>query len=904
MDIVFWIVLGLSAVVIPAYIIAYKKYVNLKLQGKQFKSRMFNPIWTILVCTVLVITFGMLSLPKSADNKKLVTINIGTSTEVLSFDENAEITIPSPEKEGYEFINWYTDAACNTLFDSNSFKASGETSVNLYAKWEKIPAVYYDVTIGDYITNYYCSSISGVRSYEAGTELELYSENRYDECLVVDYWVVNGEIIDSGNDYQNCVVTINGDMTVSVVYKYSDDWTDEITFINCQVIGYTGELFCIGNTYQVEAVIPSGYLFDGWKINGAINPNLTLANTTFTVNGGMSVEAVAAKTYTVTLDDNCELYSVLESTGYAVPVSNDGNIYTFKEGDKILISAISPSDNGLINYNYDSWTVNGEIIETNFTTHLIDSITEDYVIGYNYEKQNWNPLRLTIDGIQNAADILFYGAFQKLEENVYKVYPDAEITIDVDFNYPDFKVEYIKLNDEILDGICFTAPDEDMDIEIKIVERTDGFEMYDLVDIYQGRKQLMQEIWGHKYAINLFEGERVKINIPVANFNQNLVRTLEYKRAAANYSTSYAQDIAVHEFTTAEAAAAAYALFDEENWLAGTVVVDKFIVVGGAEWLKDISSNITENDGFYYIPKDDGTSKLYRYLGNEAELWISSSLVGENRLISEIGDYAFSAYPEDSNYGGINLINYRSPVSIVLGTSVTTVEEYAFDGCVNLNTVRSSVDFTVGASAFKNCANLEIVPWRHITSIGNAAFFNCASLKSITLREDIAQIGMFAFGGCYNVTYLDVPYIGLDSTVNGSLTSWFNKGIVFNAEEYEDFYNIETIVYRGADYAHNAFSSFSNLETLVFTNAADFYSSTAQMSQLKNLYLSENFVASEMNFNLCENANIHFAVSEIPAGWDIDWNKYNSNPDNAAEFAYMTEGAGERQYQLGSTYFD
>ncbi len=60
---------------------------------------------------------------------------------VLTYD----YVVPSfPEREGYDFVGWYTDKEYKNLFDFNSMVILGD--ITLYAKWEKIfvPKTYYE----------------------------------------------------------------------------------------------------------------------------------------------------------------------------------------------------------------------------------------------------------------------------------------------------------------------------------------------------------------------------------------------------------------------------------------------------------------------------------------------------------------------------------------------------------------------------------------------------------------------------------------------------------------------------------------------------------------------------------------------------------------------------------------
>ena len=58
----------------------------------------------------------------------------GTMYYNIRANEGDTITLPTPEKEGYEFIGWYDNAA--TSGDALSDIYTISTNITLYAKWD------------------------------------------------------------------------------------------------------------------------------------------------------------------------------------------------------------------------------------------------------------------------------------------------------------------------------------------------------------------------------------------------------------------------------------------------------------------------------------------------------------------------------------------------------------------------------------------------------------------------------------------------------------------------------------------------------------------------------------------------------------------------------------------------
>ena len=91
--------------------------------------------------------------------------------------------------------------------------------------------------------------------------------------------------------------------------------------------------------------------------------------------------------------------------------------------------------------------------------------------------------------------------------------------------------------------------------------------------------------------------------------------------------------------------------------------------------------------------------------------------------------------------------------------SVTSIGNYAFDGCSNLQsvTIPESVT-TIGIHAFSGCSSLQSVTIPNsVTGIGNYAFSGCSSLQSITIPNSVTSIGNNAFQYCHNLQSVTIP---------------------------------------------------------------------------------------------------------------------------------------------------
>ena len=91
--------------------------------------------------------------------------------------------------------------------------------------------------------------------------------------------------------------------------------------------------------------------------------------------------------------------------------------------------------------------------------------------------------------------------------------------------------------------------------------------------------------------------------------------------------------------------------------------------------------------------------------------------------------------------------------------SVTSIGDWAFDGCSGLTsiTIPNSVT-SIGSWAFRYCSSLTSVTIPNsVTSIGSYAFSGCTGLTSVTIPNSVTSIGNDAFSGCTGLTSVTIP---------------------------------------------------------------------------------------------------------------------------------------------------
>lgn len=210
----------------------------------------------------------------------------------------------------------------------------------------------------------------------------------------------------------------------------------------------------------------------------------------------------------------------------------------------------------------------------------------------------------------------------------------------------------------------------------------------------------------------------------------------------------------------------------------------------------------TNDDGYRFTVKDDGTVEITGFISSDTELVIPSKLNGYS--VTSIGKEAFSenlylehvttsegivSIAENAFYG------CESLKSIVISDGVTSIEDCAFYGCSFLEnvTIPESVS-SIGNYVFAECTSLksinvasentsyssengvlynydktallcypagksetEFTVPESVVSIGICAFDSCSSLRSIKIPDSVTSIEEEAFYGCSSLINITIP---------------------------------------------------------------------------------------------------------------------------------------------------
>lgn len=151
---------------------------------------------------------------------------------------------------------------------------------------------------------------------------------------------------------------------------------------------------------------------------------------------------------------------------------------------------------------------------------------------------------------------------------------------------------------------------------------------------------------------------------------------------------------------------------------------------------------------------------------NGTDTVVSVPEICNGRAVTGVGASAFSG---NEAITSVTLSNYITTIEngafagctelqSVTAPSVTAIYENTFDGCVNLQTLDASAVTTIFKSSLKDCVSLSYVNLKSLKQLPAEMFMNHTELKTLAFNA-LEIIDEKAFYGCTGITILSLPAV-------------------------------------------------------------------------------------------------------------------------------------------------
>jgi hypothetical protein len=191
--------------------------------------------------------------------------------------------------------------------------------------------------------------------------------------------------------------------------------------------------------------------------------------------------------------------------------------------------------------------------------------------------------------------------------------------------------------------------------------------------------------------------------------------------------------------------------------------------------------------------------------------------------------------------------NFNSTISITFDTSVSIIDDNAFNGNPYLdNIIITPTIITIGNYAFANCTNMESLVCvggeeSLLYSIGEYACYNCGQLSTVVLPLSLLNIGTMAFVECSNLYSVVLPSI-FDYSYMTNTTAYFvttnQENVGWNSSTPDDATG--TFFTFHFEMAPGYFCSYSYEKTIFINQQIEYYNliqaeDTAERSFWENI---------------------------------------------------------------------
>lgn len=706
--------------------------------------------------------------------------------------------IENPVKDNFTFSGWYLDSDYTMAFD---FTMMPSRNITLYAKWEN--SIIFDTNGGSFINSITQESGAVVFQPDNPTKdgytfIGWYSDQNFINEFTFDSmpstnitlyakWQINQYIIgfesNGGNEIDNIIqdydTGIIRPIPVKTGYTFMGWFRDEglsqeflldkmpstnvILYAKWEVNQYTISFVTNGGS-EILPIIQD--------FNSTIQQPLDPTKLGYSVEGWYTDEELTQKYVFSTMpSENISLYAKWELAIYQIYFDTQGGeqIAPLPITSTFMVNELPmPSK---LDYTFDGWMINEEIISAPFTYDFLQDITlvakwRTYTNGISYEIVNEEAI--ITEYLGNATEL-------KLPDNLAG-YPVVEIkagvfennntlTSIIVGNYVVIIGDYTFSNMANLLYLEFPNSTKDIGSHILYLSNT-----VDMIVISSELPYELKYYFGNdiafipnslktvKYAASALYIDKTLTQNEMKNIQLKLADDLNIIPASQFNNSLYLTSIYIPANVTEIG----------DSAFSGTTSLSCVTFEQGSN-LDRIESNAFRKSNITSIIIPANVS----YIGDavfQETFSLVSIVFEENSQLIFIGNNSFffarSLTNIDIPFGVTEIGNQafyyaESLKQINIPNTVTTIGGYAFYFAGSLETIHIPASVTsIGSNAFNNARMLNEITFdedSQLTSIGENAFFGAESLITIHIPSTVTSIGEKAFYATKSLTSVYIP---------------------------------------------------------------------------------------------------------------------------------------------------
>lgn len=671
----------------------------------------------------------------------------------------------APSRSGYDFVGWYSDIEITSYYQ---FTTMPGENITLFAEWGSADLSYTSITGGYSVNGGTNASLNIVipNRYFGSLILEIEAQGFKNNKNMVGISIPSTVTIIGNQAFMSTTNLASINIPTSIitlgngVFRGCSSLTTIFLPINVENIGQNTFKDCSSLTIYTQTISKPAGWDNAWNVdNRPVVWGSYIYMIIFETNGGSVVNSLMEKVGTPVSEPQEPTKTGYEFDGW----------YSDFELTQIYIFTTMPAYSSII---YAKWNLSDYTIsfESNGGS-LVSPITQEYTTEvasptspnkYGYSFNGWySDIELT--------QVYTITTMPYTDITLYAKWVIAEFTISFESNggnsissiTQNYQTTITKPTDPIKTGYSFGGWYSDEQLTTRFAFVT-----------MPGEDIKLYARWGTNFYVITFQSNGGSVVPTIIEEYGNSITAPEIPtKLGHTFDSWYTNTGLTNKYTFNTMPSSNFTLYAKWNVVQYTIT---FNSSGGSN-----VGSITRNYGSSVSSPSNPNKSGYVFAGWYSDLNITqyftfTTMPAENiTLYAEWGTQGLVYTSISGGYkvksGTATAVNIIIP-NRYLGESILEIENNAFDGYANLNSIILPDTITkIGARAFRDCRNLTSINIpTTVINIGANAFKACSSLTQIYISINVVSMGNIAFGGCSALTI----YVEASSKPSGWSSTW------------------------------------------------------------------------------------------------------------------------------------